>query len=108
MGWHADDEAEIDQRLRLPLSIGATRDFQLRNRSTPQHRTSLPLADGDLRDAPGLSEPMDAQCPATAQSEDPTHQPHLPFSELSSQQQPQAGAVTNGNVLQKTKPAARS
>ena len=49
MGWHADDEAEIDQRAPIAsLSIGATRDFQLRNRSTPQHRTSLPLADGDL------------------------------------------------------------
>ena len=49
MGWHADDEPEIDQRAPIAsLSLGATRDFQLRHRSTPQRRMSLPLADGDL------------------------------------------------------------
>ena len=49
MGWHADDEPEIDQRAPIAsLSIGATRDFQLRHRSSPKRRMSLPLADGDL------------------------------------------------------------
>ena len=49
MGWHADDEAEIDQRAPIAsLSLGATRDFQLRDRSTAKRRMSLPLADGDL------------------------------------------------------------
>jgi len=49
MGWHADDETEIDQRAPIAsLSLGATRDFQLRHRSNPQQRRSLPLADGDL------------------------------------------------------------
>ncbi len=49
MGWHADDEPEIDQRAPIAsLSLGATRDFQLRHRSTPQRRMSLALADGDL------------------------------------------------------------
>ena len=49
MGWHADDEPEIDQRAPIAsLSLGATRDFQLRDRCTPQRRLSLPLADGDL------------------------------------------------------------
>ncbi len=49
MGWHADDEPEIDQRAPIAsLSLGATRDFHLRHRSTSQLKMSLPLADGDL------------------------------------------------------------
>jgi alkylated DNA repair dioxygenase AlkB len=37
MGWHADDEPEIDQRAPIAsLSLGATRDFQLRHRNTAQ------------------------------------------------------------------------
>ena len=49
MGWHADDEPEIDQRAPIAsLSIGATRDFQLRHRSIAPLKISLPLADGDL------------------------------------------------------------
>ena len=49
MGWHADDEPEIDQEAPIAsLSLGATRDFQLRHRSTPTRRMSMPLADGDL------------------------------------------------------------
>ena len=49
MGWHADDEPEIDQRAPIAsLSLGATRDFQLRHRNIPQRRMSVPLADGDL------------------------------------------------------------
>ena len=49
MGWHADDEPEIDQRAPIAsLSLGATRDFQLRHRTTAHLKMSLPLADGDL------------------------------------------------------------
>ena len=49
MGWHADDEPEIDQNAPIAsLSLGATRDFQLRNRIDPHQRSSLALADGDL------------------------------------------------------------
>ena len=49
MGWHADDEPEIDQRAPIAsLSLGATRDFQLRHRKTAHLKMSLPLADGDL------------------------------------------------------------
>ena len=49
MGWHADDEPEIDQQAPIAsLSLGATRDFQLRHRNTPTRRMSMPLADGDL------------------------------------------------------------
>ena len=49
MGWHADDEPEIDHRAPIAsLSLGATRDFQLRHRTTAHLKMSLPLADGDL------------------------------------------------------------
>ena len=49
MGWHADDEAEIDQDEPIAsLSLGATRDFCLKHRVDPQQRQTLPLADGDL------------------------------------------------------------
>ena len=49
MGWHADDEAEIDQTQPIAsLSLGATRDFCLKHRVNPQQRQTLPLADGDL------------------------------------------------------------
>ena len=49
MGWHADDEAEIDQRSPIAsLSLGASRDFHLRHRRERQRKVSLNLADGDL------------------------------------------------------------
>ena len=48
MGWHADDEAEIDSSQPIAsLSLGATRTFQLRQRQG-QARHALELADGDL------------------------------------------------------------
>ena len=49
MGWHADDEPEIDQSSPIAsLSFGASRDFQLRHRHESGNKTSLSLADGDL------------------------------------------------------------
>ena len=49
MGWHADDEPEIDQQQPIAsLSLGASRDFQLRERSEPKRKVSLSLGDGDL------------------------------------------------------------
>ena len=48
MGWHADDEPEIDAVFPIAsLSFGATRDLQFRHRQTGQ-RLDLRLADGDL------------------------------------------------------------
>lgn len=48
MGWHADDEPEIDAGQPIAsLSLGATRCFQLRRRDGSE-RHSLELADGDL------------------------------------------------------------
>ena len=49
MGWHADDEAEIDQSQPIAsLSLGSSRDFQLRHRHQRQHRHTLELTSGDL------------------------------------------------------------
>jgi alkylated DNA repair dioxygenase AlkB len=49
MGWHADDEPEIDQQQPIAsLSLGATRDFCMRHRLEQERRMTLPLADGDL------------------------------------------------------------
>ena len=52
MGWHADDEPELDPEAPIAsLSLGATRVFQLRPREpmAGQRQTlSLDLADGDL------------------------------------------------------------
>ena len=48
MGWHADDEPEIDASQPIAsLSLGATRTFQLKQRRGDE-RHSLELADGDL------------------------------------------------------------
>lgn len=48
MGWHADDEPEIDASQPIAsLSLGATRTFQFRQRQGEQ-RHALDLADGDL------------------------------------------------------------
>ena len=48
MGWHADDEPEIDARCPIAsLSFGATRALQFRHRQS-QSREELALADGDL------------------------------------------------------------
>ncbi|MEB3157878.1 MAG: alpha-ketoglutarate-dependent dioxygenase AlkB [Synechococcus sp.] len=48
MGWHADDEPEIDPAMPIAsLSLGATRTFQLKERQGGG-RHSLELADGDL------------------------------------------------------------
>jgi alkylated DNA repair dioxygenase AlkB len=52
MGWHADDEPELDPQAPIAsLSLGAARDFQLRpRRPVDEERATLTLAlgDGDL------------------------------------------------------------
>lgn len=49
MGWHADDEPEIDQQQPIAsLSLGVSRDFVLRERSEQPRKVSLALSDGDL------------------------------------------------------------
>lgn len=49
MGWHADDEPEIDQQRPIAsLSLGVSRDFVLRERTEQKRTVSLALSDGDL------------------------------------------------------------
>lgn len=52
MGWHADDEPELDPQAAIAsLSLGAARSFQLRSRRPvrgERQRLSLELGDGDL------------------------------------------------------------
>lgn len=49
MGWHADDEPEINQQRPIAsLSLGASRDFVLRERTDQRRMVSLPLSNGDL------------------------------------------------------------
>ncbi|MDA7432343.1 alpha-ketoglutarate-dependent dioxygenase AlkB [Synechococcus sp. AH-601-N23] len=49
MGWHADDETEIDQTKPIAsLSLGICRDFVFRERTEQRRTVSLALSDGDL------------------------------------------------------------
>ncbi|AII43056.1 hypothetical protein KR100_06715 [Synechococcus sp. KORDI-100] len=49
MGWHADDEPEINQAEPIAsLSLGASRDFCLRLKQEAKEKHTLPLNDGDL------------------------------------------------------------
>ena len=47
MGWHRDNEPEIDQTLIASVSFGATRDFLIR-RKGEKNNTVLPLTHGSL------------------------------------------------------------
>ena len=49
MGWHADDEPEIDPRVPIAsLSLGATRRFVLRRRGEASRKVSIELEHGCL------------------------------------------------------------
>ena len=47
MGWHRDNEPEIDPASIASLSLGATRTFKVRDRRT-QHVWNLDLHHGDV------------------------------------------------------------
>lgn len=47
MGWHSDNEAEIDQRCVASLSLGATRTFKIKHRTLDLH-FNIELQDGCL------------------------------------------------------------
>ncbi len=47
MGWHRDNEPEIDQRVIASLTFGAERDFKIRNKETKETLT-FPLEHGSL------------------------------------------------------------
>jgi alkylated DNA repair dioxygenase AlkB len=47
MGWHADDEAELDPAAPIAsFSLGAPRDFRLRPRPSPRRPPGLPSPAG--------------------------------------------------------------
>ena len=49
MGWHADDEPELDPEAPIAsLSLGASRTFRLRPRGVAAAPLDLELGDGDL------------------------------------------------------------
>ncbi|MBS0213531.1 MAG: alpha-ketoglutarate-dependent dioxygenase AlkB [Proteobacteria bacterium] len=68
MGWHADDEPEIDPRAPiLSLSLGATRRFALRRRDDHARRHAIELAHGSLLVMPaGLQQAWQHALPRTA------------------------------------------
>ncbi|MFT4778496.1 MAG: alkylated DNA repair dioxygenase AlkB [Flavobacteriales bacterium] len=47
MGWHRDNEPEIDQRVISSVTFGAERDFKIRNKKTKETLT-FPLESGSL------------------------------------------------------------
>ena len=47
MGWHRDNEPEIDVACIASVSFGASRDFVIRHRTTKQ-KWLVPLHHGDL------------------------------------------------------------
>ena len=49
MGWHADDEAELDDQAPIAsLSLGVARDLRFRPRRGTEAAFAVNLADGDL------------------------------------------------------------
>ena len=49
MGWHADDEPELDDQSPIAsLSLGVARDLRFRPRRGPESAFALNLGDGDL------------------------------------------------------------
>ena len=49
MGWHSDDEAELgEQPVIASLSLGATRDFALRERGATRQHSKIALSHGSL------------------------------------------------------------
>ncbi len=49
VSWHADDEAELGANPTIAsLSLGATREFQLKHRLHPGKKLKIPMQSGDL------------------------------------------------------------
>jgi alkylated DNA repair dioxygenase AlkB len=48
MGWHSDDEKDIESPIIASVSLGATRKFSFRRKDNHEVKVSLDLADGDV------------------------------------------------------------
>lgn len=62
MGWHRDNEPEMDTRCIASVSLGATRDFVIRHRRTKE-KWQIPLAHGDLLVMRSMQEDYDHALP---------------------------------------------
>jgi alkylated DNA repair dioxygenase AlkB len=65
MGWHADDEPELDPAAPIAsLSLGARRDFRLRPRPSPRRPPAAPLPPGygDHPSGPAVGAGQRASC----------------------------------------------
>ncbi|ABE54267.1 DNA-N1-methyladenine dioxygenase [Shewanella denitrificans OS217] len=81
VGWHSDDEAEIRKPSSIAsISIGATRDFQIRHKRS-QETFTLPLVSGDLLIMqPGMQQTWQHAVPRRAKVKAPRI--NLTFREL--------------------------
>lgn len=70
MGWHRDNEPEIDPAIIASVSLGATRDFKVRHRTTKEGWT-VPLGHGDLLAMEHLQGDFDHALPRRARVEAP-------------------------------------
>ena len=70
MGWHRDNEPEIDQACIASASFGAARDFVIRHRET-REKWSVNLQHGDLLVMENLQRDFDHALPKRLRVEEP-------------------------------------
>lgn len=70
MGWHRDNEKEIDQTCIASLSLGAPRDFKVRNRNTKEVIT-VQLTHGSLLIMENLQEHFEHSVPKRKRVHEP-------------------------------------
>jgi alkylated DNA repair dioxygenase AlkB len=75
MGWHRDNEPEIDTSSIASLSLGATRTFKIRDRRTKEV-TNVELAHGDLLVMQHLQDVHEHSVPRRAR----VHEPRINFT----------------------------
>ena len=75
MGWHRDNEPEIDTSSIASLSLGATRTFKIRDRRTKEV-TNVELSHGDLLVMEHLQDVHEHSVPRRAR----VHEPRMNFT----------------------------
>ena len=70
MGWHRDNEPEMDTRCIASVSLGDTRDFVIRHRETKE-KWQIPLGHGDLLVMSRMQEDYDHALPRRKKSNSP-------------------------------------
>lgn len=71
MGWHRDNEPEIDGRWIASLSLGAGRDFVVRDRADRSRKWTVALGHGDLLVMRNLQEDFEHALPKRLRVEGP-------------------------------------